>query len=129
MVAGTRKPKQSPAVPRWVYVVTIIAVIAIMSTVVLGTIVLTRQTVATPQVAPAVTAASNVTTATGNKPISAKQIAYVNGLGTDTGRDIPSFVSAMFKGMTLEQLTTVQAGDIIDSLNAIKYSATATPTP
>lgn len=120
-----RKSVKSPAVPRWIYVIAIVAVVAIMSTIVLATVVLTRQTVAKAQ---AVTAVSNVTY-TGTKPISAKQVSYINGLGVDTGRDIPSFVEAMFKGMSLNELTTVQAGDIIDSLNAIKYSATTTPAP
>ena len=122
-----RKSVKSPAVPRWIYVIAIVAVVAIMSTIVLATVVLTRQTVATQ--AQAVTAVSNVTTYTGTKPISAKQVSYINGLGVDTGRDIPSFVEAMFKGISLNELTTVQAGDIIDSLNAIKYSATTTPAP
>ncbi len=122
--ATVRKAKNN-GIPRWAVVVAVVAVLAVMSTVALGAIVLTRQTASPQMAAPAVQAAS--VTYTG-KPISAKQISYINGLGTDTQRDITSFVETMFKGLTLEQLTTVQAGSVIDALNAIKYS-TVTPTP
>ena len=120
-----RKKAAVPVTPKWVVYVAIIAVVAIMSTVALSAIVLTRPAAPATVSQPAATSVST-TTYTGTKPVSAKQISYIQGLGVDTQRDITSFVEAMFKGLTLEELTTVQAGDVIDALNAIKYSTPAT---
>ncbi|MCX5977310.1 MAG: hypothetical protein NTV33_10920 [Coprothermobacterota bacterium] len=117
--------EKSASTSKWLTIIAIIAVLAILSTIVL-TVLVVNQAPITAAI-PVVTSAT-YTTATATKPITAKQVSYINGLAVKANRNANSFISAMFNGTTIGSLTTVQASKVIEALQAIVY-ATQKATP